>query len=172
VRPRIFHIKRDTTGDAGDSDYAFMKRSAGVAFWFKPPQAGLIEVVTDLQCADAHHKLKVEDEWGFSDAQVTQRHLFWMQVVKPNPFEPIFNLASEMTYDGDSEVSLDHRPFIPGQKFQTQKMISPQAVSAGKLVLIAVGCQSEDEANANDMEVHSESIFSWFIPRVQARIVD
>jgi hypothetical protein len=158
-------------GDAGEHDYAFMNRSSQVAFWFKAPLTGLVEAVIDFQCADAHHKLTVEDEFGFSDAKVTQRHLLSMQVVHPNVFEPTFNLASEMRYDGDDDVFLDHRPFLPGQKFQTQKMISKGPVKAGDLVLIAVGCRSEDQAHTNDMEVHSKSIFSWFIPRVQVRIL-
>jgi hypothetical protein len=50
-------------------------------------------------------------------------------------------------------------------------MISDGPVPAGANVLIVVGCQSEDESNANDMEIHSKSAFSWFIPRVQARIL-
>ncbi len=51
-------------------------------------------------------------------------------------------------------------------------MISNGPIRAGDMVLIAVGCRSEDKAYSNDMEVHSKSIFSWFIPRVHARILD
>jgi len=152
-------------------DSAFMNRSSQVAFWFRAPLTGLVEVFIDYQCADARHHLTVEDECGFSHAKVTQRHLLSMQVVHPNIFEPTFNLASEMTYDGDSNVFLNHRALPAGHKIQA-RMISNGPISAGDMVLIAVGCRFEDKAYSNDMEVHSKSIFSWFIPRVHARILD
>jgi hypothetical protein len=129
-----------------------------------------VEVLTDYQSIDSRHQLTVEDECGFSSAAVTQRHLLSMQVVQPDLFEPTFQLASQMTYDGDDRVFLDHRHLPAGYKIRT-RMVSTGAVSAGEMVLIAVGCRSEDRAYSNDMEVHSKSIFSWFIPRVYARIL-
>ena len=157
--------------NAQSVDYAFMNRSTAVAFWFRAPLAGLVEVVTDFQSTFSRHNLTVEDEFGFSSAKVSQKHLLMMQVVHPNIFEPTFNLASQMTYDGDDDVFLDHRAFPAGHKIHT-RMISNGAISKGDMVMIAVGCRSEDQADSDDMEVHSKSIFSWFIPRVHARILD
>ncbi len=157
--------------DVREHEYAFMRRSSMVAFWFEAPVTGIVEVVTDYQCIQARFKLTVEDKWGFSNAKVTQKHLLSMQVVHPNIFDPTFTLAGQMTYDGDSNVFLDHRHLPGGHKIQT-RMSSNGAINAGEMVLVAVGCRSEDEAHSNDMEVHSESIFAWFIPRVQVRILE
>lgn len=157
--------------NAREHDWAFMKRSSMVAFWFKAPLTGIVEVITDYQSIQARFKLTVEDLCGFSDAKVTQKHLLSMQVVHPNVSSPTFQLAGQMTYDGDSEVFLNHRHLPGGHKIRT-RMTSNGVVSAGEMVLVAVGCHSEDDAESNDMEVHSESIFSWFIPRVFVRVLD
>jgi hypothetical protein len=154
-----------------EHDWAFMKRSSMVAFWFKAPLTGIVEVITDYQSIQARFKLTVEDLCGFSDAKVTQKHLLSMQVIHPNVSSPTFQLAGQMTYDGDSEVFLNHRHLPGGHKIQT-RMTSNGVVNAGEMVLIAVGCRSEDDAESNDMEVHSESIFSWFIPRVFVRTLE
>jgi hypothetical protein len=165
-------IIRMDDGDAGDSDYAFVNRSSTVAFWFQAPRAGLVEVIIDFQCGAARHQLSAEDEWGFSDSSTKQRHTFLMQVIHPNVFEPALNLASEFKHDDDGDgATFDIKPFPAGHLFQTQSMISDGPVPAGANVLIVVGCQSEDESNTNDMEIHSKSTFSWFIPRVQVRIL-
>ena len=161
-----------TDPDAGDSDFGFMNRSSMVAFWYKPPITGLVAAVIDLQCALARHSLSVRDEYGWSNASVQQRHLLGMRVLKPNDFQATYNLASELHYSGDSPVSIVKRPFPAGSAFQTKELISTSPVAAGKPILIGIGCRSEDIAKANDMEVHSKSSFSWFIPRAQVRILD
>jgi hypothetical protein len=157
--------------NAREIDSAFMNRSSLVAFWFKAPLTGQVEAFIDFQCVAARHKLTVEDQCGFSHAKVTQKHIFSMQVIHPNVFAPTFSLASQMTYDGDSEVFLDHRHLPGGHKLQT-RMVSEGVINAGDMVMVAVGCRSEDQAYSNDMEVHSESIFAWFIPRVHVRILE
>lgn len=157
--------------NAREHDHAFMRRSSMVAFWFRAPLRGIVEVFTDYQCIQARHKLTVDDRFGFSSAQVVQKHLLSMQVVHPNVAGPTFTLAGQLTYDGDDDVSVDHRHLPGGHRIQT-RMTSNGVVGAGEMVLVAVGCRSEDEARSNDMEVHSESIYSWFIPRVRVRILE
>ena len=137
-----------------------------------PPITGLVDVVIDLQCAFARNSLSVKDEWGWSNASVQQRHLLGMRVLKPIDFQATYNLASELQYKDDSSVSIVKKPFLAGSTFQTKELISSSPVAAGKPILIGVGCRSEDIAKANDMEVHSKSQFSWFIPRTQVRILD
>jgi len=153
-----------------ETGYAFMNQSSGVAFWFRAPLTGPVEVITEYMCVNALHKLTVEDQCGFSSAKAIQRHLFFMQVIHDNTFDPTYTLASEMRYDGDDDVFLNHRVFRSGRRLRTT-MISSGVINAGDVVQIVVGCRSEDEAHSNDMDVHSESTFTWFIPRVFARML-
>jgi hypothetical protein len=157
---------------AGESDYGFMYYSSTIAFWFRAPATGLVAVIIEAQCGEARHELQVRDRFGFSSSSTTQRNLLLMKVIHVNVREPVYNLASEFHYSGGGDVSLNEQYVLPGQTVQSDTLISDGPIPAGATVLIAAGCQSEDDSNANDKDVYSRSAFSWFIKRVQVRILD
>ena len=157
--------------DAGDNDFGLVDKESLLAVWFLTRGTGLIEVVMNLQCGMARHQLTRLNEWGFSSSHVRQQHMLMMHVIHPNAFEPTFNLAADFDEAGDDGESFDRRPFFHGQLFQSRNLVSTGPIPAGQRVLVVFGCRSHDRANANDMEIHSRSSFSWHISRVHVQVL-
>jgi hypothetical protein len=157
----------DTNSDDDDSGAVYADTQ--VSFWFQAPIAGLVEVIIHAQCGEGRHELRVEDQWGFSDSSTSQRHFLMMQVYHPNVRHPSYSLASHFRYDGDHDGSFNQQRLLPGQDVSAV-LVSDGAVRAGDLVMMSAGCRTEDQSNANDMEIHSKSTFVWFLKSVNVRI--
>lgn len=160
-----------TDNDAGDDDYGFVMAGAQVAFWYEAPRAGLVEVIVVAQCGEGRHRLQLFNEWGVSDSTTKQRNLLMMQVHHLNVRHAAYSLASEFSYSGDDDVTLDEQHLVPGQEVEA-RMISDGPIPAGEPVVISAGCQTEDRAYSNDVSLFSTSDFSWFIKRVHVRILE
>jgi hypothetical protein len=102
---------------------------------------------------------------------VTQTASFMSHVLHPNVAAPTYSFLSRLDHDKDTSTSRDETPFWPGQYVQSSPMVSDGAVPAGTDVVIRAGAHSSDGALTNDMEVHSASTHSWFISRVDVRVL-
>lgn len=156
---------------ASDLDAGSMSSDTQIAFWYRVPTTGLVEVTINAICGKSLHSLRVYDEWGVSWSGVTQTASFMSHVLHPNVAAPTYSFLSRLDHDKDTSTSRDETPFWPGQYVQSSPMVSDGAVPAGTDVVIRAGAHSSDGALTNDMEVHSASTHSWFISRVDVRVL-
>jgi hypothetical protein len=156
--------------DADNWDLAHVIAEAQIAFAFTPPTTGLIEVLIDAQSTIGTHHVKIEDEWGFSDAWCNQSNYLMMNVLHPNVPEPSLALMSNMyKKSGGGDLTADEEHLTRGQHYFAQ-LFSSGPVSANQSVIITAGTRTLDVCRANDMELHSRTNFQWFISSVEVRI--
>lgn len=156
--------------DAGNWNVAHVIGEAQIAFAFKPPVAGIIEVLIDAQSTIGTHSLTIEDEFGFSKAWCDQHNYLMMNVLHPNVPEPSLAEMSTMSKEtGGKDLTANQSNLASGQHFFAQ-LLSSGPVPAGQTVIITVGTRSFDICYSNDMRLHSRTNFQWFISSVEARI--
>jgi hypothetical protein len=166
---------------ADDADVATASAEAQIAFGFQPPAAGLVEVLIDAQSTVCTHRLKVEDEFGFSSAWANQNNYLMMNVLHPNVPAPSLALMSSpfRARDGGPAFSArvsEGEDYFLEQEYLTRgqhyfaSLVSSGPVPAGRSVVVSVGTRSADYGWVDDMEYHGRSDFQWFISSVEVRI--
>jgi hypothetical protein len=126
--------------------------------------------VITANCGEARHFLQVLDEWGVSDCGATQLNFLMMHVLHPNVRGPSFAEVSRLNVQTDVSTRRDVQHILPGREIRV-RLVSDGPVPAGATMAIRAGTRSQDGVITNDMAVHSRTTFSWFIRRVEVRIV-
>lgn len=155
--------------DADDIDVAHVIGEAQIAFAFRPPVTGVIEVLIDAQSTIGTHNVAISDEFGFSEAWCNQHNDLMMNVLHPNVPEPSRAQMSGFSRETGGDDVTGSQSLTRGQHFFAQ-LFSSGPVPAGQNVIITVGTRSFDICFTNDMELHSRSNFQWFISSVEVRI--
>jgi hypothetical protein len=163
-------VTMDTPDDVDDFDYASGQADTQIAFGFVPPVAGLIEVLIDAQCVECRHELRTEDRWGWSDSTTSQINYLSLDVLHPNT--PNISLAemSRFVKSTDDDTNTVQQNLILGDHYFAQ-LRSSGPLLAGQSVVVCIGTRNFDKSGANDVEIHSKSIFRWFIRSVEVRVM-
>jgi hypothetical protein len=163
-------VTMDTPDDVDDFDYASGEADTQIAFGFVPPATGVIEVLIDAQNVECRHELRTEDRWGWSDSRTSQINYLSLDVLHPNT--PNISLAemSRFVKVTDEDTSTVQNNLILGDHYFAQ-LRSSGPLPAGRSVVICIGTRSFDKSGANDVEIHSKSIFRWFIRSVEVRVL-
>jgi hypothetical protein len=157
-------------GDAGDYDYASATAEAQIAFGFEAPTTGLVEVLIDAQSTIGTHRVRMDDEYGWSNAWANQNNFLMMNVLHPNVPEPSLALMSKSYAETDGDDLNVHRENLTRGQHYFAHLFSSGPVPGGQSVIVTVGTRTFDIARANDMELHSRTNFQWFINSVEVRI--
>jgi len=140
-----------------------------VAFWYRAPVTGLVEVNIVAHCGEARHFLHVRDEWGVSDYGVSQKSYLMMHAIHGNVRGPTYAEVSALRADGDLSTWRDEQHILPGETVSAT-LASDSPVAAGDQFVIRAGSRSDDGIIVNDMAVTSRTAFSWFLSQVNVRI--
>lgn len=167
----VGHVITLEDGDASDLDAGSMEGDTQLAFLYRVPRTGLVEVTINAVCGKANHHLVVNDEWGVSWSSVSQRASFMSHVIHPNVSAPSYSFLSTLQHDKDTSTYRDENPYLPGQHVQSSPMVSDGPIPAGTKVEIRAGVHSVDGALTNDMAVHSRSTQSWFVYDIAVRML-
>jgi hypothetical protein len=164
-------VTMDTPDDVDDFDYASGQVDTQIAFGFVPPVTGVIEVLIDAQNVECRHELRTEDRWGWSSSNTSQINYLSLDVLHPNT--PNISLAEMSVFakktGGDDTYTVENH-LVLGDHYFAQLRSSGSLV-AGQSVVICIGTRSFDKSAANDVEIHSKSIFRWFIRSVEVRVM-
>ena len=124
--------------DADDIDVAHVIGETQLAIGFRPPVAGVIEVLIDAQCTVGSHSINIEDESGFSEAWCNQHNFLMMNVLHPNvPQSSMAQMSSFSLESGGDDVSGGQSTLVPGQHYYAQ-LFSTGPVPAGQHVVITL----------------------------------
>jgi len=140
-----------------------------VAFDFKAPVAGRVEVVIEAQSQLAMHDLTTEEEWGWSESSTLQQNFLMMHVIHPNVTAPSLAEMSQFDYKTDENRSV-HRENLARGEIYFADLFSDGPVAQGDVVEIRAGTRSVDSALTDDVELHSRSQFLWLLRSVRVRI--
>lgn len=162
-------VSMDTQGDETDWDLAQGDAFAVVAVGFTPPRAGLVEVLLDVQCVQADHRLRTGNCWGWSDSTTSQVSFLVLDVLHPNVSEPSYAAMSSFAVRTDDDEAYHHEYLTRGQHYFA-RLFSAGPVPAGQSVVVCAGTRSLDKSFADDMSIHSTSDFRWFVSSLEVRI--
>jgi hypothetical protein len=164
-------VTMDTPDDVDDFDYASGQVDTQIAFGFVPPVTGVIEVLIDAQNLECRHELRTEDRWGWSSSKTSQINYLSLDVLHPNT--PNISLAELSVFskktEGDDTYTVENHLTLGDHYFA--QLRSSGSLVAGQSVVICIGTRAFDKSAANDVEIHSKSIFRWFIRSVEVRVL-
>ncbi len=153
-----------------DHDYASGQADTQIAFGFVPPVAGLIEVLIDAQCVECRHELRTVDRWGWSNSTTSQINYLALEVLHPNtPHISLAEMSRFVKKTADDTFTVVNNLLLGEHYFAQLRSSGP--LPAGRSVVICVGTRSFDKSGANDVEIHSKSVFRWFIRSVEIRVL-
>ena len=156
-------------GSAGDRDSAQARYDSQIGFWFRSDRPGLVEAWIEEQCGIGEHYLRLEDEWGWSDSDTFQNNYLMMHVVHPNVRRLSFRRMSWYTGSGSPNLRIRRNEYLRRGSTYWAHLFSDAVVPGDTWVWVRCGTRSLDTSFTNDVEVHSETTFRWFIRSVQIR---
>ncbi len=93
-----------------------------------------------------------------------------MHVLHPNVAGPSFARMSRFDWKTDV-TQFVQREFLAQGGIFTARLFSDGPVPGNQFVEIRAGTRSNDGSITNDVEIHSLSVFRWFLQAVHVRVV-
>lgn len=149
------------------------RASSEVWFSFQLPTSisGLIEVVPYLQCIETPFHGHLDDEFGFSDAELKARSSIYLVEVVPEGQLPEPRYATvldiQKTSDGD-DISWSGEVVSPG-KYLYPHLYSMHPYAAGQLVTLKLGVHDWHWGEVNDMGIYSSITNRWVVSKIAVR---
>ncbi len=151
---------------ADDSDTTYTNGYSEVQFWFRMPAAGLVEVWVYLQAIDTPYGGCLEDEWGFSDADIQQRSRPYLWILSPFG-SPRYNTL--LDYRRGEDEGCWSGSITGAGNFRYAHLFSLDSYAAGQWVLCGVGVHDYNYFWVNDMSCHTNMTSRWFVKNVAVR---
>jgi hypothetical protein len=155
--------------DASDFDNGWGEVDTQIAFWYRPPITGLVEVIVEARCGRGLHEVRISDEWGTSDSSTSQENLLMMHVLHPNVAGASFGWMSRFSVRTDNSGFFQREYLTPGGVYSA-RLFSDGPIPANQPVVIRAGTRSKDGSITNDMEINSLSVFRWSVQAVYVRV--
>jgi hypothetical protein len=155
--------------DASDVDQGGGTVDAQMAFRFRAPTAGQVEIQIDARCDDCLHQLRTVDEFGFSSSSTEQRNFLMAHVVHPAVNGPSTALMSRFVWNTDDDSFVQRRFLQLGGLFGA-RLRSNGNVRQGDVFDVRAGTRGIDGILTNDVSIHSLSSFRWTLQSVFVRI--
>jgi hypothetical protein len=151
--------------DASDFDHAQIEYNASVAFWYRMPANGRLNIWVEADAQGALHQLSLVDEWGESDAFSWQENYLAIKAdgLANDPWQKA--LTSWMQFDGDTEGHWANT-YIPHGTIRWANLQTQNWFPKDSWVRVSAGTTSWHRATTNDMEIWSNLRFNWFIKSV------
>jgi hypothetical protein len=164
----VGNISQLSDSDAGDYDMAVYEFTALVQFWYRMPTSGLVSVWLEAESRNCQHDVTMIDEFGWSNAGVTQRNFVTLRATVGGGGGRVDNQTCWFFVRDQTEGHWQARYFNIGQTYWLNVVSDSHTVfPAGAWVLVEVGTQNWQSASANDVEVYSTMHFEWLIKSVQ-----
>jgi hypothetical protein len=155
--------------DASDVDQGGGTVDAQMAFRFRAPATGQVEIQIDARCDESLHQLRTVDEFGFSSSSTEQRNFLMAHVVHPAVNGPSTALMSRFVWNADVDSFVQRRFLQLGGLFGA-RLRSNGTVRQGDVFDVRAGTRGIDGIITNDVSIHSLSSFRWTLQGVFVRI--
>jgi hypothetical protein len=173
----VSHFESSITGEidcwssqsiygADDSDTTYTNAYSEVQFWFRMPAAGLVEVWLYLQAIDTPYGGCLDDEWGFSDADILERSRPYLWILSPFG-SPRYGTLLEY-HRGEDEGCWSNTTAKAGE-YRYPHLFSFDSYAAQQYVLCGVGIQDYNYFWVNDMSCRTNVTSRWFLKDVAVR---
>jgi hypothetical protein len=151
---------------ADDSDYTYTGAFSELQFWFRMPNAGMVEVWLYLQAIDTAYGGCLDDEWGFSDANIQQTSRPYLSIISPYGDTRYSTL---LDYRRGEDEGCWGRIIATGGQYRYAHLFSLNSYAAGQWVLCGVGINDYNYVWVNDMSFNTYLTSRWFLRDVAVR---
>lgn len=154
---------------ADDSDYGYSKGYSEIHVWYQMPAAGIIEAWLYLQNIYGNYNGCMDDEWGWSDANIYQRSKPYMKVYYPKYGIRYGTLLNFHVGECDCCWAGKVAWADPGD-FRYSHLLSPHSFAAGAWVKLAFGIYDYNYFWVNDMSVNLSMTNRWFLHHLAIKL--
>jgi hypothetical protein len=146
---------------ASDIDIGCVTADTQLAFWYKPPSTGFVDLWITATCASAESNLWLENEFGWSDSRTEFSSNFTVNV-SPLQADEERHEMWQVDLDTDDDGTWNEVHYPP-TNVQWVHMTTSQPVVAGLWTLIKVGTFDNRYTFLNDMSTTQMMRNRWFI---------
>lgn len=151
----------------GDFDGAQLRCDSTIAFWYKVPVTGLLEVWIEGQVGENTNSLRHSDEFGWSECSTEQEDFLVMKIVGGGGKTPGKVRESLVCFSNKNALDgywFNH--FLPSGNIYWAQLFSDIPYKAGEWVLVQAGTRTNNFNKSNDVEIDSSLLYKWFIKSV------
>lgn len=180
----LSHFENATTGEigckssmnrSGTDEGARGQTRASSEVWFSyqlpASMSGLVEVVAYLQCIETPFHGHLDDEFGFSDAELEATSSVYLVEVVPGGQlpEPRYSTVLDIRkYSDGDDISWSGEVISPG-KYLYPHLYSMHPYAAGQGVTLKLGIHDWHWGEVNDMGIYSSITNRWFVSKIAVR---
>jgi hypothetical protein len=154
---------------ADDSDYSYTNARSEIWVTYRMPAAGLIEAWLDLQPIDNRFSGCLEDEFGFSDANIQQLCRAYMQVASPGWGALRYMALVDYRRGEDEGCWAGNICGVTPGTHKWVQLFSMDSYAAGQWVTVAIGVHDYNYFWVNDMSCDAAVTNRWFVRRIAMR---
>lgn len=152
---------------ADDSDWAYVRYRTAVRFWYRLPEAGMVDLWIKMQNINTCHNGRLDDEWGVSDANCDQESHAYLQVISPRPGALRKGTILDYRRTG-TDARWSRCPYGAGTQ-RWSHIYSSDAYPTNTWLLLEVGTEEWNHFWCNDVSVLSQMMMRWFLQNIYVR---
>lgn len=180
----LSHFENAATGEIGCKSSMNMaytdegargqtRASSEVWFSYQLPASvsGLVEVVAYLQCIETPFHGQLDDEFGFSDADLDATSSIYLVEDLPEGQlpEPRYSTVLDIRkYSDGDDISWSGEVLSPG-KYLYPHLYSMHPYAAGQLLTLKLGVHDWHWGEVNDMGIYSSITNRWVVSKIAVR---
>jgi hypothetical protein len=155
---------------ADDGDYSYAIALSEMEFRFQMPAAGLVEVVATFQAIDTPYSGCLEDELGYSDANIQQLSRPYLAMPSLSGEDRDYRFGTFLDYRrGEHEEGCWSDTIAPTANLRWAHLYSLRSYAAGVWVSCSVGIHDYNFIGVNDMSCHTYMRSRWLLKYVSVR---
>lgn len=155
--------------DADDDDYSYTSAQSELWVTFRMPATGMIEGWALLQSVDNRFGGCLEDEWGFSDANIHELSRIYMQVASPGWGAYRYGTLADYSRGEDEGCWSGSIWGVNSGNLKWAQLFSMDTYAAGQWVTVAIGIEDYNSFWVNDMSCDSWMVNRWFVKNIVLR---
>lgn len=156
-----------SNASAGDFDGALQLCDSTVAFWYKVPATGLIEVWVEGQVGEDTNVLTHWNEFGWSSCSTEQQNFLVMRIIGGGgKTYGAMRAALVVSFKKSALEGYWFNHFLPGGNIYWAQLFSDIPYKAGEWVIVQAGTRTSNFSKSDDVEIYSSLLYKWFIKSV------
>lgn len=152
---------------ASNSDINIAYALSEMRFLYRMPSAGQIDVLPTMYAVFSGYDGRLEDEWGFSDADVQQYTRIYLRVVLPSGGSEsqatLLDLRKGRNDEGEWSGT------VARDEYRYPRLLLPNTYPAGQTVMCAIGIYDLSTFWVDDMTCSTRTWNRWLVKEIFVR---
>lgn len=151
--------------DAGDADWFSLDFQTAIGMWYKPSEAGRLDIWVKARCGAAHSHVYLDDEFGFSDSASNDWSSLTVNVSPLLADEDQALIWSSKVTGSPDNYTFDHDYATPNGVYWFHMQTS-DPIPANVWNFVKVGTRDQRWTILNDVSTYQYMRNMWFVEQV------